>query len=111
MLWRKRGTPRRTQAEEFHRLRERGSWSPNGRRRTWNIMPLLPTPSSCRPLVLFIILLVVAGTAGASALVEYVGAAKLAKAEEVLRDMATEEGWSDDRLELLINRLHTKYGR
>lgn len=106
MLW----TRRRSQKTVNRGIRDRGSWSPNGRGRTWSKSPQLPTRASwSRPLALLVVLVCLIGTAGASVVYQRISAAKLAKAEAVLREMGVEEGWSDERLDLLISKLHARY--
>jgi predicted transcriptional regulator len=51
----------------------------------------------------------VVGCASARAVYQHVSAAKLAHAEDVIRELAAEEGWSDKRLEILLANLHRKY--
>lgn len=96
------------QAEEFAKIRERGSWSQNGRGR-WSIPPFFPPRSCGRSIVLVLLLALAVGCATARAVYQHVSASKLAHAEDVIRELAAEEGWSDERLEILLANLHRKY--
>ena len=96
------------QDREFKKIRDRGSWSQNGGRH-WNVPPIFPPRRCGIPIALIVILALLVGCASARAVYEVVSASKLAAAENVIRDLAAEEGWSDERLEILLENLHRKY--
>jgi hypothetical protein len=95
-------------AREHAKIRDRGSWSQNGGRH-WNVPPFLPPRRCGRPIVLFVLFALVVGCASAQVVYQRVSAAKLTKAENAIRAMAVEEGWSDERLGILLANLHRKY--
>lgn len=97
-----------SQAEALALIRDRGSWSPNGGRQ-WSVPPLLPPRIGARCVTLVVLVAFLVGCASAGVVYQYVSAGKLVRAEAAIRQMAVDEGWSDERLEILLANLHRKY--